>query len=86
MFRSKIIQVQDNIDNNYNNIVYGEIDESRIDYSPLTNIDPDINFIMSNKQLDWKYYTESEFNHTFHVLNMFLYVSCKYSEHTTEYN
>ena len=61
----------DNIYDNYNNIVYGEIDESRIDCSPLSNVDPDINFTMRNKQLDCKYYTESEFNHTFHALNMF---------------
>ena len=26
---------------------------------------------MSNTQLDCKYYTESELNHTFHALNMF---------------
>ena len=44
----------DNIYNNYNNIVYGEIDESRIDYSPLSNVDPDINFTFCNKQLDCK--------------------------------
>ena len=61
----------DNIYDNYDNIVYGEKDESSIDYSPLSNVDPDINFTMSNKQLDCKYYTESEFNHTFHALNMF---------------
>ena len=41
----------DNIYSNYNNIVFGEIDESRIDYSSLSNVGPDINFTISNKQL-----------------------------------
>ena len=48
-----------------NNSSDGEIDESRIDYSTLSNVDPDTNFIQNDTPLNCNYYTESEFNATF---------------------
>ena len=68
----------DNIYDNYNNIVYGEIDDSHIDY----NVDPGINFIMSNKHLDCKW----NLNLITHFMPYVFHVSCKYSQHTTKSN
>ena len=49
----------------------GEIDESRIDYSTLSNVDPDLNFMQNDKLLNCNYYTESEFNNSFTTSNTF---------------
>ena len=42
----------------------GEIDESRIDYNTLSNVNPDTNFIQNDTPVNCNYFTESEFNAT----------------------
>ena len=62
----------------------GEIDESRIDYSTLSNVDPDSNFMNNDTPLNCNYYTESEFNNSFTTSKYLFDISCQYSQSPTQ--